>query len=86
MQIVRCAPGFSAFQSYERQLRRVPSPRRQRHSAIDNTTIVSVNAIALLKNRPPGRSMVRDQSEGASPGRARRKATMLSPIEVPASE
>ena len=30
--------------------------------------------------------MVRDHSEGASPGRASRKATTLSPIEVPASE
>ena len=35
--------------------------------------------------RPPGRSTVRDQSEGASLPRGRRKATTLSPIEVPAS-
>jgi hypothetical protein len=44
------------------------------------------NGIALPKNRPPGRSMVRDHSEGASPERASRNATRLSPMVVPDSE
>lgn len=60
--------------------------RRQRHSATAITTPASANAIALAQNRPPGRSMLRDHREGASPCRAKRNATRLSPIEVPDSE
>jgi hypothetical protein len=40
-------------------------------------------AIALLMNLPPGRSMVRDHSDGDSPDRGRRNATTLSPMVVP---
>ena len=60
--------------------------RRQRHTATAINASTRTHAIALLRNRPPGRSMVRDHSEGASPARARRNATTLSPIVVPASE
>ena len=60
--------------------------RRQRHTNIAITTTTSPTAIAPLMNRPPGRSMVRDRSEGASPGRASRNATTLSPMVVPDSE
>ena len=58
--------------------------QRQTNSAISST--VNPTAIAPLMNRPPGRSMVRDHSEGDSPGRASRNATTLSPIVVPDSE
>ena len=60
--------------------------RRQRHNAITISAITSAKAVALLQNLPPGRSMVRDHSDGASPGRGKRNATTLSPIVVPASE
>ena len=60
--------------------------RRQRHTSITISTITNPVAIAPLMNRPPGRSMVRDHSEGASPGRASRNATTLSPMVVPDSE
>jgi len=36
--------------------------RRQRHTATSVNTIASARTIALLQNRPPGRSMVRDHS------------------------
>src|SRR4051794_14715217 len=60
--------------------------RRQRHTSIAISSTTNPATIAPLINRPPGRSMVRDHSEGASPGRARRNATTLSPTVVPASE
>ncbi len=60
--------------------------RRQRQTNIAISTITNPTTIAPLMNRPPGRSMVRDRSEGASPGRASRNATTLSPIVVPDSE
>src|SRR5580704_15037813 len=62
------------------------APRRQRHSAVASSASRNNAAIAPAKKRPPGRSMVRDRSDGASPSLARRKATTLSPIEVPASD
>src|SRR5690242_6078775 len=60
--------------------------RRQNQSAVTIKTASNNVAIARAKNRPPGRSMVRDHSEGASPARASRNATTLSPIVAPASE
>ena len=60
--------------------------RRQRHTSIAISNTITPTAIAPLMKRPPGRSMVRDHSDGASPGRARRNATTLSPMVVPDSE
>jgi len=60
--------------------------RRQRHSKTTTSITTNTTPVAPLINRPPGRSMVRDHSEGDSPGRASRNATTLSPIVVPDSE
>ena len=60
--------------------------RRQRQINMIVSSTATAAAIAPLVNRPPGRSMVRDRSEGASPSRARRNATTLSPMVVPDSE
>lgn len=59
--------------------------RRRRMSAAATPTPKAKN-IARAANLPPGLSRRRDHTGVDSPGRARRKATTLSPIEVPASE
>ena len=60
--------------------------RRQRHTNAAIAKTKNPTVIAPLMKRPPGRSIVRERSEGDSPGRARRNATTLSPIVVPDSE
>src|SRR6516165_9743197 len=65
---------------------RLECGRRRRRISATTTPTPRAKSIARAANLPPGQSRRRDHTGVDSPDRARRKATTLSPIEVPASE